>query len=94
MSYGVKGTILSDNGRHEIDEVASTYNGDLYEAFVEVKIFNDMKLSFIFEHITPLKYITDLKIYNDHIRYNDLSHLDNRTWKYVKEFSVFVQGTF
>jgi len=94
MSYGAKGTILTDNGRHEIDEVASTYNGDSYEAFVEIKIFNDMKLSFIFEHITPLKYITDMKIYNDHIRYNDLSYLDNRTWKYVKEFSVFLQGTF
>lgn len=94
MSYGFKGTIKSDNSRHEIDEVASTYNGDLYEAFAEFKIFNDLKLIFKFEHITPLKFITKMKLYNDHIRYNDLSHLDDRRWDYVKEYSVFLQGTF
>jgi outer membrane receptor for ferrienterochelin and colicins len=94
MSYGFKGTIKSENGRHEIDEVANSYNGDLYEAFAEFKIFNDMKLIFIFEHITPLKYSTDLKVYNDHIRYNDLNHWENGKWKYVKEFSVYLQGTF
>lgn len=94
LSYGFKGTIKSRNGRHEINEVASTYNGDLYEAFAELKIWNDFKLILRFEHITPLKYTTDVKVYNDHIRYNDLSQLETGNWIYVKEYSVHLQGTF
>ncbi|MBL4603081.1 MAG: TonB-dependent receptor plug domain-containing protein, partial [Emcibacteraceae bacterium] len=54
LSYGVKGTIKSESSRHEINQFASTYNGDLYEVFAEVKIWADMKLIFKFEHITPL----------------------------------------
>ncbi|HPF46515.1 MAG: TonB-dependent receptor plug domain-containing protein [Alphaproteobacteria bacterium] len=94
FSYGVKGTLKSRNGRHEINEVNSTYNGDLYEAFAELKIWNDYKLIFKFEHITPLKYTTDVKVYKDHIRYNELDHLETNNWRYVKEYSVFLQGTF
>ncbi len=94
LSYGFKGRIKSDSSRHEINQVANTYNGDLYEAFAEIKIFSDLKLIFRFEHITPLKFTTDLKFYNDHIRYDDLNRLENRQWKYVREYSVFLQGTF
>ncbi len=94
LSYGVKGTIKSDSGRHEIDQVANTYNGDLYEAFAEVRVLGDMKLIFKFEHITPLKYTTTIDIYNDHIRFNDLDRYEVREWKYVKEYSVYLQGTF
>ena len=94
LSYGVKGTIKSESSRHEIDQFASTYNGDLYEVFAEVKIWADMKLIFKFEHITPLKYTTNIKFYNDHIRYNDLNRYENRNWRYVREYSMFLQGTF
>tara|TARA_R110002096_G_scaffold436009_1_gene665048 strand:- start:19939 stop:22101 length:2163 start_codon:yes stop_codon:yes gene_type:complete len=94
LSYGFKGTIKSRNGRHEINEVATTDNGDLYEAFAELKIWNDFKLILRLEHITPLKYTTDVKGYNDHIRYNDLSQLETGNWTYVKEYSVHLQGTF
>ena len=94
LSYGFKGTIKSESGRHEIDEVARTDQGDLYEAFAEVRIWDDMRLIFKFEHITPLKYTTDLDFYNDHIRYNDLDRRERRNWNYVKEYSVFLQGTF
>ena len=94
LSYGFKGRIKSDSFRHEIDQVASTYNGDLYEAFAEIKIFSDLKLIFRFEHITPLKFTTDMKFYNDHIRYGDLDRLENRQWKYVREYSIFLQGAF
>ncbi len=94
MSYGFKGTIKSNSERHEIDEVAHTHTGNLYEVFAEFKIFNNMKLIFIFEHITPLKYTTHMKIYNDHLRYNELSYTSDRDWNYVKEFTIFLQGTF
>ena len=93
-SYGFKGTIKSNSGRHEINQVASTNNGDLYEAFAEVQILGDMRLIFKFEHITPLKFTTDLNFYNDHIAYNDLDRFESREWRYVKEFSIFLQGTF
>lgn len=94
FSYGAKGTIRSRNGRHEINEVASTYIGDMYEVFAELKVWNDYKLIFKFEHITPLKHNTDMKVYKDHIRYNELDHLENNQWRFVKEYSVFLQGTF
>lgn len=94
LSYGFKGTIKSDSSRHEIDQVASTDNGDLYEAFVEYNLGNNMRLIFMFEHITDRKYTTAMRFYNDHIRYNDLSRLENRDWRYVREWSVFLQGTF
>lgn len=94
MSYGAKGTIKGRSGRHEINEVASTYNGDNYQVFVEKKIWNDFKLILLFEHITPLKYTTDVKIYNDHIRYNDLAQLETGNWIFVKEYSIQLQGTF
>ncbi|MDG1857855.1 MAG: TonB-dependent receptor, partial [Emcibacteraceae bacterium] len=94
VSYGLKGTIKGRNYRHEIDQVASTYNGDLYEAFAEVKVFNDMKLIFKFEHITPLKYTTDMTFYNGHIKYGDIDRTESRNWRYVREWSVYLQGTF
>lgn len=94
LSYGFKGTIKSDSSRHEIDEVASTDNGDLYEAFVEYNLGNNMRLIFMFEHITDRKYTTNMRFYNDHIRYNDLNRLESRDWRYVREWSVFLQGTF
>ena len=94
LSYGFKGTIKSDSSRHEIDQVASTDNGDLYEAFAELNIGNNMRLIFMFEHITDRKYTTNMRFYNDHIRYNDLNRLERRDWRYVREWSVFLQGTF
>ncbi|MBT6329314.1 MAG: TonB-dependent receptor plug domain-containing protein, partial [Kordiimonadaceae bacterium] len=84
LSYGFKGTIKGTSGRHEINEVASTYNGDFYEAFAELKIWNDFKLIMRFEHITPLKYTTDVKVYNDHIRYGDLAQLETGSWRFVR----------
>ncbi len=94
LSYGFKGTIKADSFRHEIDQMASTYNGDLYEIFVEKKVWNDMKLIFMFEHITDRKFTTFMRFYNDHIRYNDLNRFEDRDWRYVREWSLFLQGTF
>lgn len=94
LSYGFNGRIKSDSSRYEVDEVASTDNGDSYEAFTELNIGNNMRLIFIFEHITDRKFTTDMRFYNDHIRYNDLSRLERRDWRYVREWSVFLQGTF
>lgn len=94
MSYGFKGTLKSNSGRFEIDEVASTKHGGLYEIFAELKIFNDLKLILLFEHITPLKYTTNMKFYNDNIRFNELAYTSARDWKYVREYSLFLQGSF
>lgn len=94
LSYGFKGTIKSDSFRHEIDQMASTDNGDLYEAFVEKRIWNDMKLIFKFEHITDRKFTTLMRFYNNHIRYNDLNRFEDRDWRYVREWSLYLQGTF
>jgi len=94
LSYGLKGTIKGHNGRYEINEVASTDNGGLYEVFAELKVWNDFKLILRFEHITPLKYTTDVKVYKDHVRYNEISQLETGNWNYVKEYSVHLQGTF
>ncbi|MCC3862077.1 TonB-dependent receptor plug domain-containing protein [Pseudemcibacter aquimaris] len=94
ISYGGRGTIKTDNSRHELDQVANSYNGDNYEAFLEKRILGDMRLIFQFEHITPLKYATHVDFYNDHIRYNDLNRYEKRNWNYVREWSVYLQGTF
>ena len=94
LSYGFNGTIKGQNGRYEINEVASTDNGGLYEAFAELKVWNGFKLILKFEHITPLKYTTDVKVYKDHVRYNEISQLETGNWNYVKEYSVHLQGTF
>ncbi len=94
LSYGGSGTIKSRSGRHEIDQVGSSHNGDNYEMFVEKQIWGDMKLIFQFEHINLLKYSTRVDFYNDHIRYNDLNRYEDRNWIYVREWSLYLQGTF
>ena len=94
MSYGVKGTIQGNSDSHEIDLIDRSSNGDLYEVFAEFKIFGDLKLIFIFEHLTPYAYDVVSEFYKDHIRYNDLDHYQNRQWKFVREYTVYLQGTF
>ena len=94
MSYGAKGTIKGYANSHEIDQVDESYNGDLYEVFAEFKIFGDLKLIFLFEHLTPLRYDLQTDFYKDHIRYKELDHYENRQWNYVREYTVYLQGTF
>lgn len=94
VSYGAKGTIKSWANSYEINLFEDSYNGDLYEVFVELKIGDDLKLIFLFEHLTPRRYDVTTRYYNDHIRYNDLNRFELRKWKYVREYSVFLQGTF
>lgn len=94
LSYGGRGTIKSDSSRYEIAQIANSYNGDNYEAFLEKLITDNMRIIFQFEHITPLKYTTQVDFYNDHVRYGELDRYDIRNWNYVREWSVYLQGTF
>lgn len=94
LSYGGRGTIKSDSSRHELAQVANSYNGDNYEAFIEKLLTDNIRLILQFEHITPLKYTTQVDFYNDHVRYRELNRYDIRNWNYVREWSIYLQGTF
>lgn len=94
MSYGAKATMMSSADGHEIDFVDRSAIGGLYEVFAEFKIFGDLKLIFLFEHLTPLLYDVKTDYYKDHTRYNEIDYYKDSQWNYVREYSVHLQGTF
>ena len=94
VSYGVSGRYRSDFERFFIRYYWPTSPAFELEAFAEVIIFDGIRARIEGSQLTGKRQSSVLINYSDHIRFDDISRIDNRTTRSAQEIRFSLQGTF
>ena len=94
VSYGVNGKYRSDFERFFVRYYWPNSPAVELSAFAEKIIFNGIRARIEGSQLTGKRQVSVLINYSNHIRFNDVSRIDNRRTRTAQEIRFSLQGTF